>query len=125
MDPIIVEAAEMAARIIQNELRTQAPSEKIASGLTVVPVYTMGEVDFDVVLDDKVKYGIYLDSGTEDEKKINPDAEWNPNPGKGQGGIKPRYWTNLNESIQVRIDMIIEEAWDTVTEKKLDEQLNK
>lgn len=122
MDQELVDAAELAARVIQNELMAQAPSEKIAKGLTVVPIYSENDVDFEIVLDDSVKYGIFLDSGTLAEKVVDPDAEWDPNPGKGKGGIKPRYWTNLEESMQVRIDMILEEALEKIQERKLDKE---
>jgi hypothetical protein len=129
ISPIITQAANLAARIIENELRAQAPSGKIASGVSVVPSYQGSgneiEVNFDTYLEEEVKYGIYLDSGTLKEKLPNPDGEYNPDPGEGKGGIKPRYWTNIPEESQYRIDLIIDTALETAKEKEAEEKLDK
>jgi hypothetical protein len=128
MSPIIEAAAYEAARVIQNELMAQAPSEKIAKGITVEPVFDEGgeeiSVDFEIVLDDSVFYGSFLNTGTLAELDPSDDAEWNPEPGKGKGGIKPRYWLNWSEEIQVRIDLIIEAALELAQEKEIEKQLD-
>jgi hypothetical protein len=126
---IITEAANLAARIIENELRAQAPSDKISKGVSVVPAYSGGETDltinFDIYLEENVIYGIFLDGGTLEQYDPNPDAKWNPDPGVGKGGIEPRYWTNIPEEAQLRIDMIIEAALEEAKEKEIEEQLDK
>ena len=124
MDPIIKEAAYTAARIMEANIKAQAPSQKIAGGTKVIPVFDGEELRFEVVLDEQVKYGIFLDSGTEREYKPNPNAAWSPNPGKGTDGIKPRYWTNLDEAMQERMTKIIEEAMTKAMEKKIDEEIS-
>ena len=129
ISPIIEAAANLAARIIENELRAQAPSDKISKGVSVIPAYSGGEtdltVDFDIFLEEDVIYGIFLDGGTLDLYDPNPDANWNPDPGVGEGGIKPRYWTNIPEEAQSRIDMIIETALEEAKEKEIEEKLDK
>lgn len=129
MSPIIEAAANLAARIIENELRAQSPSEKIAKGVTVVPTYEGEEneiiVDFDIYLEENVIYGIYLDSGTLKQYEPNPDANWNPDPGKGIGGIEPRYWTNIPEEVTARIDLIIETALEEAKEKEIEAEIDK
>lgn len=49
-----------------------------------------------------VKYGVYVDLGTysnKDESAYGVSAfalpAWNPRPGRGGYGIRPRYWTSL------------------------------
>jgi hypothetical protein len=129
IDPLITKAADMAARVAENEIRAQAPSENIASGVKVVPSVSGngGELDitFTTVLDSDVKYGWYLDTGTLKEKRVNDEAEWDPNPGEGEGGIKPRHWTNLPEQAQERIDMLIEEAFVAAQEQRLEQLMSK
>ena len=130
MDPIIEAAGYQAARIIENELRAQAPSDAIAKGFVVLPVYTQVsedeiDVDFEYFLEEEVFYGYFLNTGTLDELAPSDEAPWNPTPGKGQGGIKPRYWMNLPEEVQFRIDMIIDLALEEATDKKVEQELDK
>ena len=125
MDPIVKEAAYTVARIMEANIRAQAPSQKVAGGTIVMPVFENDEVRFEVVLEEKVKYGVFLDSGTEREYKPNPNAAWNPAPGKGVDGIKPRYWTNIEDSLQVRMAQIIEQAMTQAMENKIDKELEK
>jgi hypothetical protein len=120
MSPEVKQAYEMAARIMENEYRAQAPSKKIANGTTVIPVFNGDEVDFLVDLDSQVRYGIYLDMGT-GKYRTDVEGKYNANPGKGTKGIRPRFWISLSDAAQVRIDMIIEEALD----KQIEEELNK
>lgn len=49
-------------------------------------------------------YGVYVDLGTYDNANVFayglPATQlpaWNPNPGKGGKGIRPRYWTSLSQ----------------------------
>jgi hypothetical protein len=129
ISPIIEAAANLAARIIENELRAQAPSEKISKGVSVLPAYSGGgtdlTVEFEIYLEENVIYGIFLDGGTLDQYDPNPDAQWNPDPGVGKGGIEPRYWTNIPEEVQSRIDMIIETALEEAQEKQIEADLDK
>jgi hypothetical protein len=51
-----------------------------------------------------LKYGVYVDLGTYDNADTSAFGisafdmpRWNPTPGKGGFGIRPRYWTSLSE----------------------------
>jgi len=84
--------------LVKNKLKEQVPVgetgalqrsitvkvEETEDGIRLVPGYLL--------------YGRFLDLGTKKYYKgENPEARWNPRPGKGKGGIKPRYWTNLGK----------------------------
>lgn len=129
MDPIIEAAGYQAARIIENELRAQAPSENIAKGFVVLPFITEEEgeilIDFQYFLEEEVFYGYFLNTGTLKELDPSDEATWNPTPGPGEGGIKPRYWMNLPEDTQIRINMIIEAALEEAADKKVEQELDK
>lgn len=128
ISPLIIQAADLAARVAENEIRSQAPSGTISGGTRVIPILLETpdgfDISFETVLEDSVKYGWYLDSGTLAEKEPNEEAEWNPEPGKGEGGIKPRYWTNLKPEAQARIDMIIEDAFTAAKEAEIEQMTN-
>lgn len=115
------------AKRIEGMLKAQAPSTKIARGIRVV--YTNDAFVF--LFDEKVKYGLYLWKGTKDERApgalpgLNDmdleksyeaifDRPYDPNPGKGVGGIKPRYWLNFTKTslndLQREIEASIEKA---------------
>jgi hypothetical protein len=123
MSPDVKRIYDTVARLIENEIRNQAPSSKIASGTTVIAEFsTDGEVSFVTVIEDKVKYGIYLDKGT-GQYYTSQEGPWDQDPGKGQDGIRPRFWTSLNDAFMERISMMIEEAIVQAQEKEFEEQL--
>jgi|688.fasta_scaffold391049_2 hypothetical protein len=125
MSPEVKKIYELVARSIENEIKAQAPSKKIASGTTVVAEFTGdNEVEFVTVIEDQVKYGIYLDKGT-GKYRSDTEGKWNPNPGKGDDGIIPRFWTSLSDTFMERINMMIEEALTAAEEKKNEELLDK
>ena len=95
------------AKLMQDQLRRQAP---VATGKLQKSVVVKAKESKDGVqlVTGYLTYGIFTDSGTGRYRKPNLDARWNPKPGKGQGGIKPRYWTNLDQAITIRIAQIIE-----------------
>ena len=95
------------AKLMQDQLRRQAP---VATGKLQKSVVVKAKESKDGVqlVTGYLTYGIFTDSGTGRFRKPNPEAKWNPNPGKGKGGIKPRYWTNLDKAITIRIAQIIE-----------------
>lgn len=95
----ITRAANMAARVYQTRLRYQSPvgeTGKLKRSINVIPEMTE---DGFVFKETYLTYGIFTDSGTKRYYKPNKKAKWNPRPGRGKGGIKPRYWTNINDSI--------------------------
>ena len=97
--------------LVKNKLREQVPvgeTGKLQSSITVKVVEN--EDGFSLV-SGYLTYGRFLDLGTKNYYKgERPDARWNPKPGKGKGGIKPRYWTNLGKPTQKIIaDLIAKE----------------
>lgn len=95
------------AKLMQDQLRKQAP---VATGKLQRSVVVKAKESKDGVqlVTGYLTYGIFTDSGTGKFRKPNPEAKWNPAPGKGKGGIRPRYWTNLDNSVTIRIARIIE-----------------
>ena len=105
-------AYAILSRKLEMILRGQAPSKSIASQITVT--YDAEGMYISMTRG----YGTYLYRGTGDERAAgamggdeitqelldaldgnNPD----PNPGKGVGGIKPRYFLNFTDSVKAMI----------------------
>lgn len=62
-----------------------------------------------------VQYGIYVDLGTydnADDSAYGVSAfdlpTWNPNPGKGGYGIRPRYWSSLSSDREELLGFLAE-----------------
>ena len=98
------------AKLMQDQLRRQAPDGPESGDPLRKSVVVRAKESKDGVqmVTGYLTYGIFTDSGTGRYKKPNPNATWNPKPGKGKGGIKPRYWTNLDKALKMRIARIIE-----------------
>jgi len=127
------QAFSNVARKIESLLRGQAPSANLAGAVQV----TYEDNGFAIALDDDAKYGIYLWRGTRaeiasgavpgldtDSIQATYDAIWDrrfdANPGKGEGGIKPRYWLNLKMADIMELQADIEEAIAAALQKQLD-----
>ena len=95
------------AKLMQDQLRRQAPVDtgKLQRSVVVKAVESEDGVQ---LVTGYLTYGIFTDSGTKRFHRPNNNAKWNPKPGKGKGGIKPRYWTNLDNAVTIRIARIIE-----------------
>ena len=110
IDINIERAAFLAARVYQTRLRFQAPDgyesgAPLKDSVSVIPRMTGDGFVFDITYR---TYGRYLDSGTGRYYRPNRRANWRPRPGKGRGGIKPRYWTNIrDEQVLKRITTIL------------------
>jgi hypothetical protein len=107
IDINIERSAFLAARVYQTRLRFQAPvrTGALRDSISVVPRMTGDGFVFDTTFK---TYGRYLDSGTGRYYRPNRRANWRPRPGKGKGGIKPRYWTNIrDEQVLKRITTIL------------------
>jgi len=50
-----------------------------------------------------MKYGMFLNAGSGPYFKPSTIKSWNPRPGPGKGGIKPRYWENISKDVEMRI----------------------
>lgn len=93
--------------LVKNRLKLQVPvgeTEKLKKSITVRVEETSGGIK---LIEGYLTYGIFLKSGTGRYFKPNPKAGWNPNPGKGKGGIKPRYWTNLDKATTTMISQLL------------------
>ena len=86
------------ATLIKNRLQFQAPVDtgKLKRSIRVQAFNSKDGVQF---RSDYVTYGVFTDLGTgKYYRGEQPNRKWNPRPGKGKGGIKPRYWTNLDRA---------------------------
>jgi hypothetical protein len=129
-DSKLKEQYNRIARWMEQAIISQAPRDtgKLASSVSVTyelqgisPIFKIGTPD--------VKYGIFIYEGTGSEKDTNPGGK-NPskNPGKGEGGIKPTYFLNLNSKDKQRMrkevaaaikTFMIEEAKKELTKEKI------
>ena len=103
------QALNTAARLIEANLKRQAPVDTgaLKRSIKVKANYTGESIQFRY---DYLYYGVYVDKGTGPYGvygKGNKPGQWNPRPGKGKGGIKPRFWTSLQDSTKIRIKKII------------------
>lgn len=122
----VMRAARSAAQIIEQDIRSQSPSRRIARGLKVDPIVEQDEIAFEVTFDDNVKYGVYLDRGTGKYRASETEVgKWNPNPGKGKGGIIPRFFTVIPETALERVYQVLEEAFVADMEEDLEKALGK
>ena len=69
-------------------------------------------------------YGIYTHQGTGQYRKGNTYSEtmnyrFDPNPGKGEDGIKPRYWLNFSQSVWQQMDDEIAKAVGLILEAQI------
>jgi len=96
------------ARRLEAIIRSQAPVKTGALKESVQVRFVKGVLE--IYLPSERKYGTYLHTGTGKEtaggsSKEFADAyfnlrnnKWNPSPGKGVGGIRPRFWMNVSEA---------------------------
>ena len=93
--------ANMSARLMQTLLKRQAPRKTgaLKSSIRVSTKVTNNGVSFTT---DYLPYGIYTNKGT-GPYHTEKMGQWNPNPGKGKGGIKPRFWTAIDSMTRTQI----------------------
>lgn len=124
------------ARKIEGLLRGQAPSKNLGGAVQV----TYEDNGFVISLDDSAKYGIYLWRGTGEEIASGAipgtdgeaiqatynaiwDRRYDSNPGKGKGGIKPRFWLNLQMADIMELQADIEESIASALQSQADKVL--
>lgn len=120
-DPEITKAMGDAARLIQELLRSQAP---VKTGTLRDSVRVRGEEgkSGNIVFRSTYKdYGVYLDYGTGPFNTYPQRSAYRRNPGSGvgQGGIKPRFWTSLDESTRLRVRDIMKKATEQIIKTQL------
>lgn len=107
-DEILTPATNMVSRIMSAQLRRQAPVDTgaLKRSIHVKAIRTNNSVQF---VTDYLPYGVYTDMGT-GPYKTTKRGEWNPKPGKGKGGIKPRFWTSPSKTVVKDIRKIMAKA---------------
>jgi hypothetical protein len=126
MEPEIKKAAYMAARIFQAALKNQSPvgerprtkeaqakyPQPLKQSIVVKPIFTEDSVKFQSTYND---YGKFVDLGTGRYKtRASARRAWNPKPGKGTDGIKPRFWTTVKPAVRREINRMISDAFTKV-----------
>ena len=113
-DKYLTPASNMASRLVSAQVRGQAPVKTGALKRSVKVRLDRTENNGTYAFTfnyNYLGYGIFTDLGTKpyavDDASRGP---WNPKPGKGEGGIRPRFWLSLDESIQDRIGNIFTDA---------------
>lgn len=120
------------ARRLEQILQMQAPVDTGRLKRSIAVTFT--ENGFAIY--DPTGYGFYTHAGTgrEGAGSGNNTASiyaqlvnkiYNPNPGEGRGGIKPRYWMNFSESVYNMIEDELEKAYAEELEDEITEMLNK
>lgn len=112
--PEMKPAFDKASRIILSELKQQAPVAKdgknkgdLKRSIKIVPYYrTTTDMGFEITGDE---YGTYLDMGT-GTHRAKERGKYEKNPGKGKGGIKPRFWLTVSDGTKLRVAAILSEA---------------
>lgn len=94
-------------RIIKTALRAQAPVKTgaLQKSVQVKAVLSEDGVKFTPTF---LRYGTYLNQGTGRYKvKETKGRPFNPNPGKGTMGIKPRFWLNIQATTMQAVNKIL------------------
>jgi hypothetical protein len=99
----IYDALDAMGVEIVNILKAQAPRDtgKLQGSIRHRVVVKGGEWALSFYY---IYYGVYVDLGTYDNADTASYGlsafdlpQWNPNPGRGGFGIRPRYWSSLSE----------------------------
>lgn len=120
-DPIqnaMLRAERVATLMVKDQVRASA----YKTGNLMQSVSVLAERSGDVVtfvLNDPTSYGDFTDFGTK-AYRATSRGPFNPKPGKGQGGIIPRFWSTLDDAQLERLQMIFEEELDAVLEEEID-----
>lgn len=91
------QAVSISARLLQDNLQRQAP---VDTGALQRSIRVSGRM-----VDDRIEFNVtYLGYGKFTDLGTGPYAtrnrrQWNPRPGKGRGGIKPRFWLTFNRAV--------------------------
>jgi hypothetical protein len=106
----------MIARMLEMELNKQKPFK---DRVRVTPKVSGDKIEFVYYFP---SFGRYLDLGTEQYRVSEMDrGPFNRSPGKGKGGIKPRFWMSINDTTKTRITMLLK----TIVTRIINEELIK
>ena len=98
-------AISMGARLISANLRNQVPVKtgRLKRSIRVQGMFDGNSLRFS---SNYLYYGKFLDLGTGTYKARKRGA-WNPAPGKGRKGIRPRFWTTIERTVQNNLKRIV------------------
>jgi hypothetical protein len=111
-------AERMATLIVKDQIGISAYKTGNLQRSVSVIGQRQGDV-VELVLNDPTSYGDFTDFGTK-AYRASSRGPFNPKPGKGQGGIIPRFWSSLDDGQLERLQMIFEEEYDKEIEKEID-----
>lgn len=120
-DPI-KEAMLMAERVATLMVKDQIRRSAYKTGNLMESVSVFGQRSGDVVelvLNDPTSYGDFTDFGTRNYR-ASERGPFNAKPGKGEGGIIPRFWSTLNDAQIERIQMIFEQELEKAIEEEIE-----
>lgn len=97
MADVFTQAIATSARLMQANLKRQAPFDTgvLHKSIKVRGTMVGDRVEFNVSY---AEHGIYTDLGT-GRYRTRTRKTWNPRPGKGKGGIKPRFWLTFSKTV--------------------------
>lgn len=100
-----------AASLITINIKNQTPVDtgKLKRSMKTKIEETSDGYRFVIVSREFVKYGTFVDMGTTPYRKPTR-GRYNQSPGKGKGGIIPRYFTTINSATIRRVKKIMSEA---------------
>jgi hypothetical protein len=120
------------SRKLEQILQGQAPVD--TGNLKSQVVVTYDEAGFTISVGN-AQYGIYLHEGTGMEESTGAgsnfasaylnmtDFAFNPRPGEGEGGIKPRYWMNFSDTVYEMINDEISAAYAEAMNEIIQQEL--
>ena len=102
-----------AASLITENIKAQTPVKtgKLKGSIKTQIVETADGYSFRLVSKPYAKYGIFVDRGT-GPYRTSKRGKFNQKPGKGKGGIIPRFFTTVNSSTIQRVKKILSDAMD-------------
>lgn len=102
------QAISMSARLMAANLRRQAPVDTgaLRRSIKVQGRMTGDRINFSITY---LAYGKFTDMGT-GRYHTRTRRSWNPRPGRGRGGIKPRFWLTLERAVYENLQRRIAKA---------------
>jgi hypothetical protein len=114
----MIKAERVATLVVKDQVRSSAyKTGNLMQSVSVLAERSGNVVTF--LLNDPTSYGDFTDFGTK-AYRTSTSGLFNPNPGKGKGGIIPRFWSTLDDSTMERIQMIFEEEIQSALEQDLE-----
>lgn len=120
-DPIqnaMIKAERIATLIVKDQIGISAYKTGNLQRSVSVISQRSGDV-VELLLNDPTDYGDFTDFGTK-SYRASERGPFNANPGRGQGGIIPRFWSSLSDTDILRIEMIFEEELDKAMNEEID-----